>query len=411
MRVLAVTNLYPNPFQPHLAPFNRQQLRLLAERGPVRIIAPILWTDEWKARRAGAAKLPSTRQVTHDGLEVHHPRYWYTPKVLRGQYGRFFLRSIQPTFTRVFAEFRPDVVFTPWPYPDGWAAGRLAHKAGVPVVVQVHGSDVRQLELFPKRTRGTIESFQNADGIVAVSQDLADRIVKLGIPRDKIRVNIDGVDRDTFCPGDRSTAQQKLGWKPGGKHILSVGNLLSVKGPDVLLDACARLLHETKDWQLHMVGSGPLKETLIKQAARLGITDHVQFHGPIPHAELPDWFRAADLFVLASRSEGIPTVLLEAASCGCPFVATRVGGIPEIAHLAASRLVPSENPEAFSRAILGSFREPQPQPAQGPRDRREAVSDLAAFLQTVIERYPNLTSARSLLVSRSVRPVTAGPTG
>jgi hypothetical protein len=63
MRVLAVTNLYPNPYQPHRAPFNRQQLRALVQQHEVRVIAPIAWTDEVALRRAGGKRLAASRRV------------------------------------------------------------------------------------------------------------------------------------------------------------------------------------------------------------------------------------------------------------------------------------------------------------------------------------------------------------
>src|SRR5205807_2497244 len=83
MRTLVLTNLYPNPFQPTRATFNRQQLRALAARHPVEVISPIAWADELAARWKGHPSLPRDRRVVCDGIPVEHPRYLYTPKVLR----------------------------------------------------------------------------------------------------------------------------------------------------------------------------------------------------------------------------------------------------------------------------------------------------------------------------------------
>ncbi|MEX2025859.1 MAG: glycosyltransferase, partial [Pirellulaceae bacterium] len=147
MRILALTNLYPNPFQPHRAPYNRHQFRMLAELHELRVIAPIAWTDELRARRSHPP-LPPSRRLRHDGLTIDHPRYWYTPKIGRRLYGDFFLASVRRTFRQVVAEFRPEVIFAPWAYPDGYAAVALARQLELPVVVQVHGSDVRTLHQF-----------------------------------------------------------------------------------------------------------------------------------------------------------------------------------------------------------------------------------------------------------------------
>lgn len=386
MKILALTNLYPSPLQPHRAPFNRHQLRLLAERHRVRVIAPVLWTDEWSARRRSPVALPRGRRVEHDGLTVDHPRYWYTPKILRGLYGRFFLASVAPTFRRVLDEFQPDIVFAPWAYPDGYAAVRLAHEAGLPAVIKLHGSDIRTLDQYAGRVSGTVHAVRQADGIIAVSRDLAQRAIALGAHADRVRAIIDGVDREVFSPGDRAAARRKLGLTDDVRHLLFVGNLVPVKGVDVLLDACRRLGPAADAWQLHLIGDGPLRPALERLAARLGIAERTLFHGPVSHSELGDWYRAADLLVLASRSEGTPNVLLEAAACELPFVASEVGGIPDIAEFAASRLVPPEQPEELAAAIVEMLNRPPP-PGSGPRDRSETVADIAEFLEQCAARH------------------------
>src|SRR5688572_5831514 len=139
MRILAITNLYPSPCHPGRAPFNRQQFRALAERHAVSVIAPVAWTDELTSRWRHGTRLSASRRVTCDGMTVDHPRYLFPVKVLRGWYGRCFRRSVRATFERARREFRPDVVLGSWAYPDGWAAVKLAHAAGLPAVVKVHG--------------------------------------------------------------------------------------------------------------------------------------------------------------------------------------------------------------------------------------------------------------------------------
>lgn len=388
MRVLALTNLYPNPYQPHRATFNRHQFRLLNDRHPVRVIAPIAWTDELKARWAGQPPLPPGRRVTHDGLTVDHPRYLFPPKVGRHWYGHFFRAAVGPAFRRAVDEFRPDLVFAPWAYPDGWAAGRLARKAGLPVVLQCHGSDVLLLDQHPSRKRRTVEAVTAADGVVAVSRDIADRLIRLGVPADRVRVIIDGVDQRVFHPGSQTEARRVVGLPDDGPPVLLfIGNLVDVKAIDVLLEACGVLHRENFPVRAVVVGGGPLRAKLEQQAAALGLAERVRFTGPLPQHTLPDWYRAADLFVLPSHSEGVPNVLLEASACGTPWVASRVGGISEIAHLGISRLVPPNTPAELAAAIRESLTAPPQTPPPGPKAREQAVDELIAFLTEVLSAF------------------------
>ncbi|QJW98068.1 glycosyltransferase [Frigoriglobus tundricola] len=387
MRILAMTNLYPNPYQPHRATFNRHQFRILGGRHPVQVIAPIAWTDEFTARRGGGEPLPAGRRVARDGLTVDHPRYLFPPKIARGWYGRFYLASVARTFRRAVREFGPDLVFTPWAYPDGWAAVRLGRSAHLPVVLQVHGSDVLLLDQAPARRRRTEEAVRAADGVVAVSHDLAGHLARMGVGPTKVRVIHDGVDRALFAPGDRAAERAALGVPAAERMLLFVGNLLPVKALDVLLRACAEPLLKGTPFRLAVVGQGPLRPALEQLAGRLGVADRVRFVGPLAQTELPRWYRAADVFVLPSHSEGVPNVLLEASACGTPWVASRVGGVPEIAGLGRSRLVPPNAPVELAAAIHETLTAEDRGHPSGPKPREEAVSELIEFLESVLSRH------------------------
>lgn len=389
MRILAMTNLYPNPFQPQRATFNREQVRALAREHPVTVISPIAWTEELAARRAGNPPLPRDRRMEWDGVPVAYPRSWFIPRILRGSYGRFFRWSLAKTFRRTVSEFRPDVVFATWAYPDGWAAVQLGRKAGLPVVLKVHGSDVLELDKHPSRRRGTVEALCRADRVVAVSRDLARKVIELGAPPERIHLIYNGVDNQVFHPSDRTQARHRLGLDPDRPALLYVGNLVPVKGPDILLDACGLLAKLGVRFDLHVIGKGPLRPTLERQAVDHGIADRTRFHGTIAHDQLPDWFRAATMLVLPSRSEGVPNVLLEASACGTPFVASRVGGIPEVAHLGASRLVPVGEPPQLADAIAEILSHPPTPPAgQVGRTHAKAAQELVAVFESALRKDP-----------------------
>jgi glycosyltransferase involved in cell wall biosynthesis len=352
MRVLAVTNLFPSPFDPNRAPFNRQQFRALADLHPLHVIAPVLWTEELAGRRAGIPALPAGRRMTWDDIPVDYPKYWYPPRILRHYYGHCFLASVRRTFRRVVSEFRPDVVLGTWAYPDGWAAVRLAREFGLPVAVKVHGCDVLYgLREHPARFRRTVEGLRQADRVIAVSQDLARGVADFGVPSERIDVVYNGIDTDRFHPGPKHTAREQVGLDDEGPAVVFVGGLVPVKGVDLLLAACDILAKRGVRFRCHLIGGGPQRAELEARAQSLGLAAVVRFHGSKPHQEIPDWFRAADLFVLPSRSEGVPGVLVEAMACGARYVATRVGGVPEVAAFGDGRLVPPGDAERFADAM------------------------------------------------------------
>jgi glycosyltransferase involved in cell wall biosynthesis len=194
-------------------------------------------------------------------------------------------------------------------------------------------------------------------------QDLKAKLLELGVPPEKVHLVPRGVDTHAFCPGNQEKARRQLGLPAAGRQLLWVGRMVPVKGLDVLLEACALLRDRGVDFHLYLAGDGPLRKTLEAATSTGGLTKQVSFIGVVPHDRLPDWYRAADLAVLPSLSEGVPNVLREALACGTPFVASRVGGVPELAGEPWGRLVRPGDPAELAEAIARSLSElPLPGP-------------------------------------------------
>jgi glycosyltransferase involved in cell wall biosynthesis len=380
MRVLILTNLFPSPWQPHRATFNRQQFAALAKMHDVRVIAPVAWTDRWKSRDDSA----SERILLREGMTVEYPTYLYPPKVLRSWHGRFFLRSVRPTFERAVEQFQPDVVLASWAYPDGWAAVELARGANLPVVAKVHGSDVLLLDQCSARRAPTAAALARADAVVAVSRQLVSGVQQLGVDSNRIHLVYNGIDTSLFRAGARDEAKSALNLSRD-PMVLFIGNLAPVKGLETLIKACAILRSRGVRFTCCMIGQGALRQSLSNQIAATGLEQIVRLLGPRPLEELPRWYQAASVFVLPSRSEGIPNVILEALACGTPVVASRVGGIPEI--LSESSMVPSGDGRAFAEAIeqvISSSAQSSPSKFR-PTSWSESAANLAEVLRTSVE--------------------------
>jgi glycosyltransferase involved in cell wall biosynthesis len=331
------------------------------------------------------------RQV--DELTVEHVPYLFPPGMLRGAYGKFYRWSVKRAFARHVATFRPEIVFTHWAYPDGWAAVKLGHAHRLPVVIQVLGSDVLLLKETPSRRPGTIEALSEADGVWAVSADLAREVVELGASPDRVRLIYDGVDTSLFFPGSPAAARERLQLDHDRQLILFVGNLVKVKAIDKLLDASEQLHQQGISFHLAILGEGNLRQNLEEQAAQLHCKDAIRFYGSQPQESLPDWFRAADVLVLPSYSEGVPNVLLEASACNTPYVATRVGGVPEIEHRGHGLLVPPGDVAALATAIRVQLERPRPAPVPA-RSREECIKEFVQFLRETVVSYHEITPHR-----------------
>ena len=178
-------------------------------------------------------------------------------------------------------------------------------------------------------------------------------------PDDAFTANYSSVElpAEAFAAQPRTAQESPAAARP--VEIVTVGSLQYLyKGPDVLLEAAAICASRNLDFRLRFVGGGRYVETLQQDAARRGLGERVRFLGQLPAGEV---VRAvldeADLFVLPSRSEGLPRAMIEAMARGLPCIGTRVGGVPEL--LLAEDLVPAGDAEALASKIIEVFRAPQ----------------------------------------------------
>ncbi len=325
MKILCVTNLFPDSTRPDFAPFNRQQILHLCDLHAIHVITPVPWPHV--LRKALEGKKPAPLEE-FDRIKVDYPVYFYSPKMMRDLYWRFYKLSIGGVFRKAVEVFRPDLVYATWAYPDCRAAVELSSEAGLPVVMRVHGSDINDFFGYKGRKQSILEAIRRSDAVVSVNGDLREFLILHGADPERIHVIYNGIDRSLFTPLDKGTCRLKLGLDRRTGIIVFAGNLKPVKGVDLLLHAFSGIARE--DLQLHILGDGPMHGSLERIASSLGIGDRVFFHGSVAHGEIGEWYGACDLFCLPSFHEGTPNVILEALACGVPVVASDTGGIPEI---------------------------------------------------------------------------------
>ncbi|HDS01404.1 MAG TPA: glycosyltransferase family 1 protein [candidate division Zixibacteria bacterium] len=155
---------------------------------------------------------------------------------------------------------------------------------------------------------------------VAISKAVFDVLLKKGIAPSKIKVIPSSVDYAVFNPGDR--VESKV------FRIGTAGALEKDKGVDLILLALAKINSELGDYVFKVAGEGPYRESLGLQAGKLGLSDKVRFLGFVN--DMPDFYSNLDLFILASKSEGLGSSLLEAGACGAVIAGAEIPGIQEI---------------------------------------------------------------------------------
>lgn len=339
LRLLTYTTLYPHAGAPNAGIFVENRLRHLIATGEAesRVLAPAPYVPRLAMANPEWAKLAGAEPVEQrHGITVEHPTFVALPKGMNVAPWLLYAASARALTRMLRAGHRFDLLDAHYAYPDGVAAAWLARRFGLPFTITARGSDVTELPHYALPRRLIQRAFQRADAVITVSAGLRDAVVGLGIPGDKVIVLRNGVDLEAFQPVDRAAARTSLGLT--GPTLLSVGHLIARKGHALTVEALARL----PGWQLLLVGSGPEAGALAALAQRYGVADRVRFVGPIPHAELPRYYTAADLLVLASEREGWANVLLESMACGTPVAASPIPGNPEVVQDRAAGLIMAE---------------------------------------------------------------------
>lgn len=312
-----------------------------------------------------------------------------------------------PLYARALAGVvrrRFDVLHAFWAHEPGFLAGLAGRLTRTPVVVSVCGGELVDL---PDIDYGGARSAANrflvrralawADRAIAGSE-YQRRLLEPHVDAGRLRVQPFGVDLGRFSPGPpRPDARPRL---DGDPRLLHVASLVPVKDQATLLRAFAVVASRLPGARLHLVGEGELRGTLEALAAELGVATRVRFHGAVPHGDLPDVYRQADLCVLSSRSENIAMVALEAAACGRPTVGTAVGVLPDLGG--AGRTVPPGDPRALGELVAGVLADRETLAAMARESLARARSELG--LEASVARLRHLYRELLHLEGQTVIP-------
>jgi len=273
-----------------------------------------------------------------------------------------------PRLYDVFSKDRPfdaAICHHPFTYFALLATGRLSD---IPTIHVFHSPTHEEYHLLhkkrgwlrnvlPVRARWMIEKYchKRSTRIMVLSEYMKQKVVDIyGIPDSRIIVNPGGVDLNFFQPPvDRERLKRNLDFPKGRIHLFTVRNLEPRMGLDNLLKCIHILKRNQTRTHLILGGEGAERENLEDLIGKYDLSDSVTMMGFIPSDRLPEYYGAADFFILPTRRlEGFGLVTVESMACGTPVLGTPVGGTKEILSAFDSRfLFKDSSPEAMAVGV------------------------------------------------------------
>jgi len=248
---------------------------------------------------------------------------------------------------------RPQIVHVHYASPSALYFTTLARWLPFRVILTCHGSDILRPLAHDKTHLEKV--LGTADLVTGVTPDIRRRVADERLmPESDVLLVPNGVDTDFWRPPplERASNPEPV--------LLAIGRLELVKGHDLLIAACASLIKGGRPVRLVIVGEGSERSNLQRQAEAAGIGDRVTFAGALPAAAIREHLHASDLFVLPSRSEGMPLALLEAQALGVPAVAFDCPtGPAEILTPETGRLVAAGDVDRLAAALVELLQSPE----------------------------------------------------
>jgi len=288
-----------------------------------------------------------TKVATVDGFRVFKvrfvPFYPFHVLLLGTSVGKLF-RSMESEFDLVH-------LHTPMPLPIRTSLPTIT-TVHTPMKIDVRYHEISNIYSLIERVQSSvvypsIESklFTTSKKITSVSRSVAEELREYRLNPDSITVIGNGVDEKAFAP--------TLNRKPAETYVLYTGVLRARKGLADLI-ACARQVCKVSaDVKFLICGTGPFLHELERKVRKVGLQKRIVFLGYIARDKLVQVYQNAAVHVVPSHYEGLPTVLLEAMSCGLPVVATDIGGNNEVISSGVNGfLIPPKSPEEMARVIL-----------------------------------------------------------
>ncbi|HKA62892.1 MAG TPA: glycosyltransferase [Methylomirabilota bacterium] len=377
-----------------------------------------LFTNNYLPFRGGVTTAVETLRLGLEALghgawvfapAAQHPYHdpWFVfryPSIPAPTYPGFSLAvPISRRLGRLARRLDLDVVHVHHPFLLGVTGRRLARRLRRPLVFTYHTRYEKYAHYVPlpqRLVRGLAVRLacrfaDSADLVVAPSDHVAETLRQRGV-RAPVSVIPTGVDLALFSPGSRDRARRRLGLPTEGLICLYTGRLDREKSLERVLDAFESVAGAVTGASLHLVGKGSHGDALERRAAAGGAARRIVFHGGLRRDVLPDYYRAADLFLFASETETQGLVLAEAHACALPAVAVRASGVDEVVTDGETGVLTKGETGEIADAAIGLLLDPERRRAMGQAARRLAEARFSATrqIQAMVGHYDALLAGR-----------------
>lgn len=272
---------------------------------------------------------------SYGNINVYYPKYFPLPTspdffMLSRKHLNYY--AAYSLIKREKIDF--DIIHSHFIFPSGYVGMKLKEQYNMPLIITAHGGDVYKTPFKNDKWFLLSKSIlEHADKVITTSERNFNIITEvLGINEDKVHIIGNGFDNKKFYKMDQYQIREKLSLPQNKKILLSIGNLVEIKGHKYLVDAVNKVSKKRKDIFCIIIGRGIEKDNLQNKIDYYHLNNTIKIINGVKHDDVPTWMNACDLFVLPSLDEGFPTVIPEALACGKPVIASRVGGVPEIVN-------------------------------------------------------------------------------
>ena len=340
MNIFIISRGYPTKQEPTWGCFEKDQAEALAQLGHQVTILSVDTRFRFYWRKLGIQCGMQNNIATFNIFLLPYALLFFLPKKMKDWFYAWQLELIYKCATS--QQGTPDVLYSHYLHTTQKAI-RIHKKYNIPLVGIEHWSQMALLPISRNNLSTAWEVYSSIDQLITVSSSLRKNILEQMGLDSIVLPNIVG---NEFYYTNPTCKNQVF-------TMVSVGRLDHGKGFDLLIQALFEIKDQLpKNWQTKIIGSGELKDTLQHKINTYNLQDNIILLGKKSKEDIVPLLQQSDLFILPSRSETFGVAYIEAMACGLPIIATDCGGPRDIVTEYNGLLIPNEDVDALSAAIL-----------------------------------------------------------